>query len=381
MPRRAPGIRLRAPLAAALRLLPAAALAAAALAIALAAAGCRPGAAADPLAADIDRWSAMLRRHAAADREWAQIERSARPRLDSAREALRHGSRSLALERLASVRVDLGTAAYMRRLSPAQRLTGAGFAAEWRRMAGQLGDDLGPPSPGALSGVRPAVARAMGEAALPQVRAYYQASLDYGRNTTPQSGCFYLGTARALRQLVAFCRTVADGFPRRRQPALRALDAELDGLQAEVLAAYRPPAAIDRHGDFIGVGSLLKEARELNAAGLRYGALLRYLQAALAMRPLRRAAPPPDAGALAGRLRQLDARLAASELDHSIGQLFLEIARAHLAVGTAPASAATAAAILGDVLPRYFAALGPAPRPPPPPAPAVTVTLVRWPYT
>ena len=40
-----------------------------------------------------------------------------------------------------------------------------------------------------------------------------------------------------------------------------------------------------------------------------------------------------------------------------------------------------AAAIAGDVLPRYFEALKPA-RPQPPRAePKVTVTLVRWPYT
>jgi len=48
------------------------------------------------------------------------------------------------------------------------------------------------------------------------------------------------------------------------------------------------------------------------------------------------------------------------------------------APGTAPP---VAVSIATDVLPRYFAALGPARPAPPKPAPTVTVTLVRWPFT
>jgi hypothetical protein len=349
------------------------------IAAALAAAGCRQGAAGDPLAAEVRRLSTMLRLHAATDRGWAQLERAAQPGLESVQEALRHHRRLLALTRLTEVKVGLGAEAYTRGAAARGRTAGA-FEAEWARLGGPLRDDLGPPSPGALSGVRPAAARAIGEAALPQVRAYYRASLEYARNTMPQNGYSYLGTAQALQQLVAFCRTLGSSFPARRQPELRTLGAELDGLDAEVAAAYRPPAALRRHDDFIYVGSLLKEARELDAAGLRYGALLRYLQAAFAMRPLRPAAPPPDARSLSARLREFDARLAASPLDHSIGRLYLEMAQAHLEGGQA-AGAANAVAIVDDVLPRYFTALGPAPRAVPRPAPMVTVTLLRWPYT
>jgi hypothetical protein len=348
---------------------------------ALAAAGCRPAATRDPLAADVAHWSALLHRHGAADADWAGVRQAGEAGLASTRDALRGERRLLALRRLAEVRVELAGAAYVRDRSPAQRQDAAAFAAEWDRMGTALRGDLGPPSPRALAGVRPAAARAIGEAALPQVRAYYQASLEYGRNTLPQYGLSYLGTAEALRQLVAFCRTLGDAFPRGREPRLRPLDVELDALEGEVLTAYRPPASMARHGDFIGASSLLKEARELNAAGLRYGALLRYLQAALAARPLR--SPPSVAGpaALAGRLREAEASLNAGDLDHSIGRLFLEIAQAHLAAAAPRGGDATAAAILDDVLPRYFAAIGPAPRQPPRPPPSITVTLVRWPYT
>jgi hypothetical protein len=125
----------------------------------------------------------------------------------------------------------------------------------------------------------------------------------------------------------------------------------------------------------------LKEARELDAAGLRFGAMLRYLQAAQRLVTLRPSPSSLDAEALSKRLKEWDARLSSGGIDHSLGRLFLEAAQADGSGNAAGASPTTAAAIAGDVLPRYFAALEP-PRPEPSrPAPQATVTLVRWPYT
>jgi hypothetical protein len=130
------------------------------------------------------------------------------------------------------------------------------------------------------------------------------------------------------------------------------------------------------------VSSALKEARELDAAGLRHGALLKYLQAALRAAPLTPTPPKPlDGGALADRLRGFEERLSAGDRDHSIGRIFLESAQADVAVAVPPARPATAEAIVADILPRYFAALEPARPQPKVPVPRVTVTLVRWPYT
>jgi len=70
--------------------------------------------------------------------------------------------------------------------------------------------DLRGPSAGALDGLRPAAVRAVAEAALPQVRAFYESSLEYGRNTMPDFGFFYLASAQAQKEFAAFCR-----FPRR----------------------------------------------------------------------------------------------------------------------------------------------------------------------
>lgn len=339
-------------------------------------------AARDPLADEVARWDTFLRTHEAAgptDTFWGDVKKSSEPALQRTQQALRDGRRLLALLRLTTAREGLSAAAYMSQRTPAERTDAAPFAAEWTRMGGVLRSDLAPAPPRAFDGVRSALARALAEAAQPQVKVYYDASLDYGKSTTPESGLYYLGAAQAARELVAFLRTLPKGGGGA-GPPLRGLAGELDALEGEMLAAYRPPLSIDRHRDFILAHAALKEARELDALGLRHGALLRYLQAAVRFAPLRTPAPTvgPD---LRARLSGLAARLDRGKADHSIARLFVEVAEADLAEHAQDGAAPSAAAVADDVLPRYFAALTPARPLPPAPAPRVTVTLVRWPYT
>jgi len=340
------------------------------------------GAAVDPLTAEIGRWSALLQSKPATDQLWSETRQNDQPVLDRAGEDLHNGRRLLALEHLAEARVDLATAVYLSERPVEQRKDMAAFDAEWTRMGGVLHDDLGAPSPSAFASL-PAAVRGLAEAALPQVREYYQASLDYGHSTAPGAGLYYLGNAEAQRDLVAFYRTLA-ASPSKTAPPLRSIGPEIDALQTEMLAAYRPPLSIDNHSEFIVASSTLKEARELDAAGLRFGALLRYLQAAQRFAALRPAAPALASDQLAKELHDFAARLSAGKVDHSLGQLFLEEAESEAARATPGSASVTAARIANDVLPRYFAALAPA-RPKPPVAasqgPPVTVTLVRWPYT
>ncbi len=292
-----------------------------------------------------------------------QVKPADQPALARVEEDLHAGRRLLAVQRFAEVKENLAVAAYLGQHRAGQLQD---FEAEWTRMGGVLRADLGPPSPDAFKDVQPAAVRALAEVAFPQIRGYYEASLEYGRNTMPDQGLYYLAGAQAQRDLTAFYRTLSAPTARH-APPVRPLHAELDALETELLAAYRPPASIDKHGQFIGVSSTLKEARELDAAGLHYGALLRYLQAARQFAALRGASPLAT-DALAG----LDARLSAGGIDHSLGRLFLEAAQA---------GAPDAGVIADDVLPRYFAALEPARPEPPRSKPLVTVTLVRWPYT
>jgi hypothetical protein len=335
----------------------------------------------DPVAAEIERWSAFLRGDAASHGIWPGFKQNDQPLLALAARDLAQGRRSMALRRLATAEVSLATGAYLSARPADQHQDLKRFEAEWARMGQVLRGGLGPPSPDVLAGVQPAALRALGEAAVPQVGAYYSASLDYGRSTTPGDGLFYLATAQAQRDLAETCRRLSTPSSLK-PPPLRSLRAEIDGLQSDLIRAYRPPASVDRHGAFITANATLKEARELDAAGLRYGAMLRYLDAALLVAPLRQPPPPRLApAALRKRLDEFAARLSAGGIDHSLGRMILEEARdemAGAAPGTSPPAAVAAAR---DALPRYFAALRPAVPERPKPKPQVVVTLVRWPYT
>jgi hypothetical protein len=334
----------------------------------------------DPLAAELEHWSAFLKSNPATDETWAQVKTESIPIVERAEQALRDGRRLLALERLAVVRVNLAASEYLGRLTTAQRSDMAALEAEWKRMGHALGEAGAVPARSALAGAFSALARAEGEAALFQVHVFYASSLDYGHATMPDAGLFYLGAAEAQEQFASFCRTLPAGA-KRPAPPVRSIRAEIDGLNRELLGAYGPPASIERHSEFIVASSLLKEARELDAAGLEYGALLRYLEAALRVASLRTAPHAANAGDPAERLRAFEKRLAGSGRDQSIGLMFLESAEADIAAAKAGTVPAVAEAIADEVLPRYFAAIEPAPPTPPKVAPEVTVTLVRWPYT
>lgn len=339
-----------------------------------------PQPAKDPVAAEIERWSAFLQSETASRGIGPQVKKEVEPELAHAAEDLRQGRRLFALARFTALQAKLASTKYMSERPAAAHRQMAGFEAEWARMGGVLRRDLDPHWAAALDDLQPAAVRALAEAALPQVLLYYQASLVYGRNTSPADGFYYLASAEGQQAVVEFLRTVSSPSDRR-APALRPLGPELDALEAEMLAAYKPPVSVDRHSEFIIASSTLKEARELDAAGLRCGALLRYLQTELRFAPLRGAMPALDATAISQRLRELEARLAAGNVDHSIGRLLLESAQSKLAdAGQGPVPPAVAV-LVSDVLPRYFAALAPVRPQPSRPAPKVTVTLVRWPYT
>jgi hypothetical protein len=334
----------------------------------------------DVLAAELARWSAFVAGNTATDDMWKQVKDATTPGLARVQQALGAGRRLLALLRLTSVRENLYASVYLAGRTAEQRRDPAAFEGEFRRMGEVLKDDLSGSRPRDLDTLRPVALRAMAETAASKTAIYYHASLDYGRSTTPDSGLYYLGAAEAQRDFIALARrlSVSSGPP---PPPVRSLDAGLDALQAEVLAAYRPPASVEKHPEFIGISSAIKESRELAAAGSPYGALLRYLQAAIRFGAVRAPAPALEAAAITTRLHTLEARLDTQGVDHSIGRLILEAAQADLEEHASDGAAVTAAVVATDVLPRYFAALDPSPARPPAEVPKVTVTLVRWPYT
>ena len=334
---------------------------------------------ADPLAAEIDRWSALLAADARSDALWLDAKKGGETVLAQARQELQQGRRLVALERLAAAEQTLGAALYAIERPPAERKELAAFEAEWKRMGVALRDVVSAGEGNDLAGsIRPAFVRALAELSTAQARESYAASLEYGRNTEPQYGLYYLGAARAHRRFLDLARSLPPPQGGR-APALRSLSAEIDALQGDLLAAYRPPAAIEQHGDFIVASAALKEARELDGSGRRHAALLRYLQAAQRVAALR-PATAVDSSSVKRRLEQSAARLDRA-VDHSVGRFFVERAESALASSSAGGGEATAAAVVMDVLPRYFAALEPARAAASAREPQVTVTLVRWPFT
>lgn len=335
----------------------------------------------DPLAAEIGRWRRFVRDHPGTGEEWTALRGAVEPALREAEVALAEGRRWQALARLVAARAPLAAEAFRAALPEAARGDLASLEAEWRRRGPELSAPLTALAPAGLDRL-PAAARAVAEAALSEVGVYYQASLDYGRNTVAEAGFYYLGAAAAQLELARFCATLGAARPAGSAPALRSLAPELEALEGELLAAYRPPASIDRHPAFIRASALLKQARELDAAGLRHGALYRLLEARLRVSLLTRSGDGTDPELAGQRARARLAELDAAPGDRSLERLFVESALG-AAADPAPEArgAETARAILEEVLPLHAAATGPAP-----PAPAqrpaeVTVTLVRWPYT
>jgi hypothetical protein len=332
----------------------------------------------DPLRSELERWAAFAHDTSATDAFSRQVKPGAVPVLDLALAQLDHGRRWYALHRLAAVYANLGAAERMASRTKAD-LGEPAFEREHARLSRELAPDFMPPTGATFAAVTPGVVRAVAEASYLQMRPYFDSSLDYGRSTQPEFGLFYMSAALAQRDFAAFCRTLSAPASRR-APVLRSIRPEIDRLQSEMIAEYRPPLSVERHSEFIAASSALKEARALDALGLHHGALLRYLQAVARNAPLRAkpAVPPPDS--ITAALARFAERFASGDIDHSIGELFVQLGQvdAESAPGTSPA---LASAIVSEVLPDYLAALAPAPRAPRPATAAVTVTLVRWPFT
>ena len=233
----------------------------------------------DPLAGAIARWQERIRTSATGRRRGEGDPRrrgaAARPGGAGARRRASAGWRSSRLER---VWTDLEAAEYRSGIAGDLRGQMGELEREWQRLGPELGASAAPGPRPAFEPL-PAAARALAEAALAQMPVYYDASLDYGRNTAPEYGLFYLGAARAQRDFVA----LVAGLPRRPAglPPLapRSVSGEIAALRDELLTAYAPPLSIDSHPVFIRISALLKEADELTAAGSHYGALLRLLDA------------------------------------------------------------------------------------------------------
>lgn len=333
----------------------------------------------DPIQVEIDRFQERIATTPAGDEESKSIREFATPLLAQSERALADGNRWFALSRLGFLWTNLEAADYR-----------AGFSAELRGQMSALESQFEKLRPvlASFEAARPrldeapAVARAVAEVAFSELEGYFAASLDYGKATAPEYGLYYLGSAQAQIGLARFAAGLRDAGASYRPLVPRSVAREIAAVQDELIAAYVPPAAIDQHPVFIRISALLKQAEELDAAGLRYGALYKLLDAK--MRLARLLQPQRKLGlAEAGRRGwEMQSRLAAGGVDPTLAELFVETALVQVAdPDPAQLGPETAAAVFEDVLPLYFTVLGPAPPAPSEQVAETTVTLVRWPYT
>jgi hypothetical protein len=345
------------------------------------------------LSREVARWKEFSAQAPADNEDGKSIRESSRPLLADAEAALAAQRPWLALSRLSVVWGNLAASRWVEGQPAERRKSLVALEAEWAKSSGSASDDRDDPDVRAASfaaATASAAGRALAEGALAQAREYREASLEYGRNTVADAGFFYLGAMRGQREFARFAASIPASRDLRGAalpaPTLRDLTVEIEAVEDELLAAYRPPASIESHGTFIRVSALLKEARELNDAGARFGALHRLLDA---RHRLSRLLHPSalDAATAQAREREVRERLARSGSDPSLALLFVEAASADAdplfpQTGTVPAPRGELAkAVFDDLVPLYFAALGPAPPRAQELKAQATVTLIRWPYT
>ena len=336
----------------------------------------------DPLTRAIADLAALVAAEPAQDQLWIDNKVGVETAIKDAQASIAAGRRWFALERLSAARQSYLATMFTIKHA-AERKDLAAFEREWTRLGQTLG--AAAPAPAPIGGAMPSATRALVEVAQAQIRINYDAGLEYGRNTQPEFGLYYVGVGDAQRQFVGLARTLTPaGAAARVAPAMRSLAGDIATVQHDLLGLYRPPASIDRHSEFIAASSALKEARQYDSDGRRYGAMLKFLQGAMRTAMLRNGTTPADPAAVTAQLTEFRARLTSGRVDHSLGLYFVERAEAALdnaTLGGPP----VAAAVVTDVLPRYFAALVPlrpvAARTRAAAAAPVTVTLVRWPFT
>lgn len=324
----------------------------------------------DPLASEIERWKNFLQTNESSSENWKSIREMSLPLVQRAEAAVATGKRNLAIHLLAALQTNLAAQKYVQERHVTAETKISELEEEWTRVRNVL---QSPQAPRNLERLNVA-ARAVAEAAHSEIKVYYEASLEYGKNTMPEYGFFYIGLSQGQLAFTEFLDRLSPAGSMRK-PELPGLRHQIDQLEDKLLAEYKPPASIDQHSNFIRASALIKHAHELYDAGLHYGALYRILYARQILSKITSPGKTMEAVEASQRSAEVASKLKAAGIDHSLAFLFLELA------GEEPHNGETARAVFDDILPVYFSSLEPSPEPPQKEAPAATVTLVRWPYT
>src|SRR5262249_26013094 len=135
----------------------------------------------DSVSADIGRWQRYLAEHGSGDDQWRQVKTAVAPTLTRARDALEAGKVLLAYQRLAAARTYFAAYRFAEERSPQGGADSAGFERLWKASATDLSAELRPAAVKEFTALRPALLRALDEAARLQVRITRDARLEYVR--------------------------------------------------------------------------------------------------------------------------------------------------------------------------------------------------------
>ena len=202
----------------------------------------------------------------------------------------------------------------------------------------------------------------------------YHASRPYAEDGGMFGGLYYLADSHSVMQFAAMIRTL-DWPSAGQRPSLRSITSEINAFDMDMTTAYEKMEKAN-HPTYIQASAALKQARTLNDRGQFAGALFEYLLSRYLFAPLR---GPAAADPSTERVTALRGELPAGT-DHSIAEMFLQLAEEQLALGGD--ARRNAASVLDDVISAYRVAVAPPTAPTTDAAAAqVTITLVRWPFT
>jgi hypothetical protein len=274
--------------------------------------------------------------------------------VERATKALEAGHEELALA-LAVGPLDIGEALVYQASNKEGITDHEAFHALWKKNSGTLDAAL----EGIDHGVCPdsaALVRAIAERGLNQAALYYRAADATARASGTEGGLFYIGRARGKLHLQRFCENSwSDAKP----PRLRVSEAMIKDLEQQTVVEFeKSSGGVEQHGRFITINALIKELRELQPAGLHFGAADAFLDARRTLAEIR------DTPALHEELMPLLAKateqLSASTRDDSIVMPLIQQARLLLeAEEPEENSLLSASAILRDAVPTYFNLVSP----------------------
>ena len=229
------------------------------------------------------------------------------------------------------------------------------------------------PTPAPADKTVPAFVEAIAAVAEARGPITYHASRPYAEDGGMFGGLYYLADSHSVMQFAAVIRTL-DWPSAGQRPAFRSIPGEINAFDMEMTTAYETMEKAN-HPTYIQASAALKQARTLNDRGQFTGALFEYLLSRYLFAPLR-GTPPGDPSI--ERVNAVRAELAAGT-DHSIAEMFLQLADEQLALGGD--ARRNTASVLDDVIPAYRLAVAPPTTTTTAPNGQVTITLVRWPFT